>query len=753
MPIGTPHGTLDYKQVSKVTFVGASSNTVIDTTTGSLGVGVDGNGPTSNLHVVGHTRLEGDINMLHTANTASIKLNSNVVTEFPRSKKLIKYPRVVLNSASQDGYVVTASTDGYVSTKFHRYDPFRPFVSGTDTNSANGWHSGPPDNSVANNWDQTFDTSGYYDKDVTSYGAGGYAGTSIAGIESEWLKLELPHKIVLSHFYYQQRDGQSINYVQAPRDFRILGSNDDVNWDTIQMFTDQISLPEGKTLTAEASKGYKYLAFVVTRVWANGTNRHLTLKNLEYYGVPEYDPEAHGIDVTIKSKANVPNTDWLEVYYDGQDYTDVTSTVNDKVGTATNATITNTNNEITFDSTYKAWTFGGTDTRTSNFQSSALPSTFSGDQVHSVALWFKCDIVSGDTIFSITQPSSPWEDNNKVISVRFSGASGGLRYLFWSNDLKYDGAEANITKDIWYHLCVTYSGGGGTADNKKLYLNGNEIHHTSTSGSAPGNDLALPSGSVIRLGSRVQETTRFFGSIANFRLFNRVITQDEVWQLYAYQKEDFGHSTNNLTLKAGRLGIGTSEPKAALDVRGRITREYNPGEIIETIQGKANGRYVTVQSGRYLLPNVGDVQDLTSTHTTITGSNFEYTPPPGTTRVIYEFWCFLRQGDNRPICHFQGRVDGTIVNDSRHTYRDTTTTGVNDPQKWIYNHMCISIGEVSSDNIAGGQVATWNGPRTIDFTAREYSDTYEGRLHKTNHWDGGGSDILVRPTIKITAIA
>ena len=67
--------------------------------------------------------------------------------------------------------------------------------------------------------------------------------------------------------------------------------------------------------------------------------------------------------------------------------------------------------------------------------------------------------------------------------------------------------------------------------------------------------------------------------------------------------------------------------------------------------------------------------------------------------------------------------------------------------------MCVSIGEVTSDNIAGGQVATWNGPRTIDFTAREYSADYEGRLHKTNHWDGGGGDVLVRPTIKITAIA
>ena len=37
-------GTLDFKSVDKITFVGASSNTVIDTTTGSVGIGVDVNG-------------------------------------------------------------------------------------------------------------------------------------------------------------------------------------------------------------------------------------------------------------------------------------------------------------------------------------------------------------------------------------------------------------------------------------------------------------------------------------------------------------------------------------------------------------------------------------------------------------------------------------------------------------------------------------------------------------------------------------
>ena len=67
------------------------------------------------------------------------------------------------------------------------------------------------------------------------------------------------------------------------------------------------------------------------------------------------------------------------------------------------------------------------------------------------------------------------------------------------------------------------------------------------------------------------ESTRYFdGKIANARLFNRALTSDEVWQLYAYQKEYVGHGDLSMTLKAGRLGIGTSEPRAMLDVRGML---------------------------------------------------------------------------------------------------------------------------------------------------------------------------------------
>ena len=159
MPIATPQGTLDFKSVDKVTFVGASSNTVIDTTTGSLGVGVDGNGPTSNLHVVGNAfvssdlTVSGNVNMLHTSNTASIKLNSNVVTEFPRSKKLIKYPSVALTSAAGEssgyqGYYVTESSNS-TNTNRHSWKAF-DMTFATDT-SDNGWANGIDDYSGSGN--------------------------------------------------------------------------------------------------------------------------------------------------------------------------------------------------------------------------------------------------------------------------------------------------------------------------------------------------------------------------------------------------------------------------------------------------------------------------------------------------------------------------------------------------------------------------------------------------------------------------
>jgi hypothetical protein len=236
--------------------------------------------------------------------------------------------------------------------------------------------------------------------------------------------------------------------------------------------------------------------------------------------------------------------------------------------------------------------------------------------------------------------------------------------------------------------------------------------------------------------------------MANFRLFNRALSSDEIYQLYAYQKEDFGHGDLSMTLKAGRLGIGTSEPLAALDVRGRIMREYNPGEIIETIQTRADGQNVRVLSGTYSIQNVTSLQDVTTSHTIVTGSSISYKPPPGTTRVIYEFYVYVRLKDPDVLIHFAGRLAGTQVSHTRSTFRSRDYE-----QQWVYNNMTITIGDVGSDNLANGKLASWTTNKTIDFTCRDYDSGLEGYLHGPEHWDGGSTSIKITPFIKITAIA
>ena len=108
-------------------------------------------------------------------------------------------------------------------------------------------------------------------------------------------------------------------------------------------------------ITVESGILYDRFRVQITEIHNDPAKDAVAIGELEFYGVPEYDSDAHGTDVIIKSKANVPNTDWLEVYYDGQDYTSIPTTVDNKTGvSAQDATITNSGN-ITFDSTYRAW--------------------------------------------------------------------------------------------------------------------------------------------------------------------------------------------------------------------------------------------------------------------------------------------------------------------------------------------------------------------------------------------------------------
>ena len=492
-------------------------------------VGVGTTTPGSALDVVGDVNIVSNVNMLHTANTASIKLNSNVVTEFPRSKKLIKYPRINLTSASrnayENGYKVTYSSE-YNTTTWTADHVFNSDL----TDGAGSWAS------AGNKY--------------TSSGQTYSGGASIGGFSGEYVHLELPVSIHLSLVRMLPRT-YALPCPQAPKNYSIIASTDGVTYDLLERVIDEPDSGIFKEIHINTSKSYNRFAIVVEKTISADV---VGITEIEYYGIPEYDPDAVGTDVVVKSVPNVPNTDWLEVYYDGQDYTTMPATVTDNSGNNRTGT---PSGGVGFDTENKAFTFDGVDDYVT---STTLSSHFAGDPTVTYACWVKFNAMTTGQMFLTI--NAPGVYGQGVIGGLFLGTDGTIYNTVGNRGIQ---ASEKLVTNRWYHLVATKIPGNTGTDTQKLYIDG--VYVSQFPWNTSGNQV-IGSNPVLRIGAAGNGNDRLNGYMANVRLFNRALTSDEVWQLYAYQKEYFGHGDLGMTLKAGRLGIGTSEPRAALDVRG-----------------------------------------------------------------------------------------------------------------------------------------------------------------------------------------
>ena len=478
--------------------------------------------PTGTLEIKNATLKVPVVDLQYTSNTAKLEANSNVVTEFSRSKKLIKYPRVALTSAAQssagdyEGYIVNQSSV-YSSESAHgAYKSFR----GNEhwLSSSNSFDGG---NDVFN------ETNG------------------------PWISIQLPTKIKLEYLEFSAGSGRLGQLITAGS---IYASNNGSTWinigslDNLGTYTNVVPAHVDFTHTTLYDR---YLLHIT----ANGTN-YVHMEKLSLFGTPETDPEAHGTDVTIKSYPNIPNTDWLEVYYDakGLDDTGTVTTVNDlkPVGTAVNGVV-NGNPQISDG----AFTFDGS--------ADYIEGTFSGHTLSSgytMATWIKPGEIGADDYIATFGVGN----TGTSFGINFETVGGAFRAFIWgsSSNVAKTGPGA-VTKNEWVHIAATFISATGSIHlyiDNKLVATGTGTTISSISASGP-----------LILGARnsngtIQRHANF--TMANFRLFNRALTSDEIYQLYAYQKEYFGHGELSMTLKAGRLGIGTSEPRAMLDVRGDI---------------------------------------------------------------------------------------------------------------------------------------------------------------------------------------
>jgi hypothetical protein len=203
----------------------------------------------------------------------------DVVMELPKhDRPLVKYPEVAMTAATTAGYVASASTE-YNTTDRAAFNAFRP-----DTLVSESWFSG----------------GGKYDADgTTSASAATFQGES-----GEYIKLELPKKIKLSHVKFTAVDS-TINYRNPPRKGIIWGSNDDVSWSQIHTFdVGESEADQIRQINVNTDTHYKYIVLQATEIGGdNALTRYVRIRQLQYYGTEEGDTS---VDVVHRSIPNKP---------------------------------------------------------------------------------------------------------------------------------------------------------------------------------------------------------------------------------------------------------------------------------------------------------------------------------------------------------------------------------------------------------------------------------------------------------------
>ena len=189
---------------------------------------------------------------------------------------------------------------------------------------------------------------------------------------------------------------------------------------------------------------------------------------------------------------------------------------------------------------------------------------------------------------------------------------------------------------------------------------------------------------------------------------------------------------DNIQTKSGTSVISSGIPQRS-------------GSIIEHISSPCDGSTVVGISGSYTFGNVTTYQTDSYSYIDINGSSITYTPPVGTTRVIYQFeWtCYWQSA--HAITHNKFYLDGVEV-----LYARFSRSGYYQENRTSFT-WTINIGGTPNTNT--GRIATWTTPKIMKMQYRSYGGSDITYLHGTQYWDGNSGNQFSMPHLTIMALA
>jgi hypothetical protein len=416
-------GDLEFRDANKITFIGGSSNTLIDLTTGSLGVGVTGTSLSSNLHVAGNKIKVGD----------NIFSTDGPHARLPKTVPLKKYPEIVFESGKFDTTEIVAGSDQYwngLSTVFQGGYSLKTTHYSTDSGGNFGWMAFDGNSETFWKNIEDYDTSGNYDY--------GYTGiqqrltdTNSTNHDGDHVIMGSPNALKMAKVTVtcKNSDRRVVNY-------SVLGSNSSgtTGWTLLDSGT--FTAQDVNTATISSPTSYfKYHAFVVRSITASAGGTRFQINSIDFYGYEEDPPAGDtSMDTTFTSIMNTPQTTGANVYVDAKLSSSFTNQVTGPTPVGTAATHDNTN---------KYWELTGE--LTSNITVEA--NTFlEGDQPHAVSVWFNSSNLEANV------------SNTCVFSV--------------SDQEKLDSLNLDLQSNTWHNLTYAYQGEGGS---RVTYLDGRKV--------------------------------------------------------------------------------------------------------------------------------------------------------------------------------------------------------------------------------------------------------------------------------------
>ena len=202
------------------------------------------------------------------------------------------------------------------------------------------------------------------------------------------------------------------------------------------------------------------------------------------------------------------------------------------------------------------------------------------------------------------------------------------------------------------------------------------------------------------------------------------------------------------TLGGIKVGTGLNiDSSTGVLSAGTVSSSTLDGQILEILTGVCDGRTVTVQSDSYILNDVFEAQELTTSYADVTGSSINYIPPSGTKQVIYKFYCLATRSSSSAyfLLHSKCFVGGQECTDFRVTMHQDAAS-----HEYVVFNYIFNIG--LKDEISSGNFLTWDEKKIIKVSAREYGSNDTARLHYNTYWDGTHPGDVIKPSLQIMAI-